>query len=45
MTTTQACELVLESGSYGKGGEIFMFDMGILFRIVDLAHQMILATV
>lgn len=44
MTTTQACELVLESGTMGKGGEIFMFDMGNPIRIVDLAHQMILAT-
>lgn len=43
MTTTQACELVLESGAMGKGGEIFMFDMGNPIRIVDLAHQMILA--
>lgn len=43
MTTTQACELVLESGAMGKGGEIFMFDMGTPVRIVDLAHQMIIA--
>ena len=43
MTTTQACELVLESGAMGIGGEIFMFDMGTPIRIVDLAHQMILA--
>lgn len=43
MTTTQACELVLESGAMGIGGEIFMFDMGIPIRIVDLAHQMISA--
>ena len=43
MTLTQACELVLESGTMGKGGEIFMFDMGNPIRIVDLAHQMILA--
>mgnify|MGYP006191890047 CR=1 FL=1 len=43
MTLTQACELVLESGIMGKGGEIFMFDMGTPIRIVDLAHQMIIA--
>ena len=44
MTLTQACELVLESGTIGKGGEIFMFDMGTPIRIVDLAHQMIIAS-
>ena len=44
MTITQACELVLESGIMGKGGEIFMFDMGTPIRIVDLAHQMIIAS-
>lgn len=43
MTLTQACELVLESGAMGKGGEIFMFDMGAPIRIVDLAHQMIVS--
>lgn len=43
MTLTQACELVLESGTMGKGGEIYMFDMGTPVRIVDLAHQMIVA--
>ena len=43
MTTTQACELVLESGAMGIGGEIFMFDMGTSIRIVDLAYQMISA--
>ena len=43
MTLTQACELVLESGIMGKGGEIFMFDMGEPIRIEDLAHQMIIA--
>ena len=44
MTLTQACELVLESGAMGKGGEIFMFDMGEPIRIEDLAHQMIIAS-
>jgi FlaA1/EpsC-like NDP-sugar epimerase len=43
MTLTQACELVLESGAMGKGGEIFMFDMGEPIRIEDLARQMIIA--
>ncbi|WP_333808739.1 polysaccharide biosynthesis protein [Flavobacterium sp.] len=43
MTLTQACELVLEAGAMGKGGEIFMFDMGAPIRIVDLAHQMIVS--
>ena len=43
MTLTQACELVVASGAMGTGGQIFMFDMGSPIRIVDLAHQMILA--
>ncbi len=43
MTLTQACELVLESGVLGRGGEIFMFDMGFPIRIVDLANQLIQA--
>lgn len=43
MTLTQACELVLESGAMGKGGEIFMFDMGKPVRILDLAYQMIVS--
>lgn len=43
MTLTQACELVLESGTMGKGGEIFMFDMGKPVRILDLAYQMIIS--
>lgn len=41
MTIPEACELVLEAGFIGKGGEIFIFDMGEPIRIVDLARQMI----
>ena len=43
MTLTQACELVLESGTMGKGGKIYMFDMGAPIKIVDLAQHMIVA--
>jgi len=42
MTIPEACQLVLEAGTMGKGGEIFMFDMGQPVRIVDLARNMIL---
>lgn len=41
MTIPEACQLVLEAGSMGNGGEIFVFDMGKLVKIVDLAHKMI----
>jgi FlaA1/EpsC-like NDP-sugar epimerase len=41
MTIPEACELVLEAGFMGKGGEIFEFDMGKPVKIVDLAYQMI----
>jgi FlaA1/EpsC-like NDP-sugar epimerase len=41
MTIPEACELVLEAGFMGRGGEIFEFDMGTPVRIVDLANQMI----
>jgi FlaA1/EpsC-like NDP-sugar epimerase len=41
MTIPEACALVLEAGSMGKGGEIFIFDMGKSVRIVDLAKRMI----
>ncbi len=41
MTIPEACELVLEAGFIGRGGEIFVFDMGEPIRIVDLARQMI----
>ncbi len=41
MTIPEACELVLEAGFMGKGGEIFVFDMGNPVKIKDLANQMI----
>ena len=41
MTIPEACSLVLEAGAFGKGGEIFVFDMGEPVRILDLAHRMI----
>lgn len=41
MTIPEACQLVLEAGSFGKGGEIFVFDMGEPVKIVDLAKNMI----
>lgn len=41
MTIPEACQLVLEAGSMGNGGEIFVFDMGKSVKIVDLAKKMI----
>ena len=41
MTIPEACQLVIEAGAIGNGGEIFMFDMGVPVRIVDLAKKMI----
>jgi len=41
MTITEACRLVLEAGSIGNGGEIFIFDMGKSVKILDLAKKMI----
>ncbi|HRS67205.1 MAG TPA: nucleoside-diphosphate sugar epimerase/dehydratase [Paludibacteraceae bacterium] len=41
MTIPEACQLVLEAGSMGQGGEIFIFDMGKPVKIVDLARKMI----
>lgn len=41
MTIPEACQLVLEAGTMGEGGEIFVFDMGESVRIVDLAKKMI----
>jgi FlaA1/EpsC-like NDP-sugar epimerase len=41
MTIPEACQLVLEAGTMGKGGEIFVFDMGKLVKIIDLARRMI----
>ncbi|MDD2283995.1 MAG: nucleoside-diphosphate sugar epimerase/dehydratase [Paludibacter sp.] len=41
MTIPEACMLVLEAGSMGNGGEIYIFDMGKPVKIVDLARKMI----
>lgn len=41
MLIPEACKLVLEAGSMGNGGEIFVFDMGEPVKIADLAHRMI----
>src|SRR5699024_5231216 len=41
MTIPEACQLVLEAGAMGKGGEIFIFDMGKSIKIVDLAKKMV----
>lgn len=42
MTIPEACQLVLEAGAMGNGGEIFVFNMGEPVKIVDLARKMIL---
>ncbi len=42
MTIPEASQLVLEAAGMGKGGEIFVFDMGASIRIVDLARKMIM---
>ncbi len=42
MTISEACQLVLEAGTMGNGGEIFVFDMGKSVKIYDLAQNMIL---
>ena len=41
MTIPEACQLVIEAGNMGQGGEIFVFDMGKSVKIVDLAKKMI----
>jgi len=41
MTIPEACQLVIEAGNMGHGGEIFVFDMGKSVKIVDLAEKMI----
>ncbi|MBK1440036.1 polysaccharide biosynthesis protein [Parapedobacter sp. ISTM3] len=41
MTIPEACQLVLEAGSMGDGGEIYVFDMGNSVKIVELANKMI----
>jgi FlaA1/EpsC-like NDP-sugar epimerase len=42
MLIPEACKLVLEAGTMGSGGEIFVFDMGAPVKIADLAKRMIL---
>ena len=42
MTISEACQLVLEASAMGKGGEIFIFDMGQSVKIAELAKKMIL---
>ena len=44
MMISEACNLVLEAGAMGKGGEIFLFDMGEPVKIIDLASKMIQLT-
>ena len=41
MTISEACQLVLEAGTMGAGGEVFIFDMGDPVKIIDLAKNMI----
>ena len=41
MTIPEACQLVLEAGAMGQGGEIYVFDMGNSIKIADLARRMI----
>ena len=41
MTIPEACQLVLEAGSIGKGGEIYIFDMGKSIKVLNLAKKMI----
>ncbi len=41
MTIPEACQLVLDAGAMGEGGEIFVFDMGESVKIIDLAKKMI----
>lgn len=41
MTIPEACQLVMQAGTMGKGGEIYVFDMGEPVRIIDLAERMI----
>ncbi len=41
MTIPEACRLVLEAGTMGQGGEIYIFDMGQPVKMVDLAKKMI----
>ena len=42
MTISEACQLVLDAGAMGNGGEIFVFDMGTPVKILDMARKMIM---
>jgi FlaA1/EpsC-like NDP-sugar epimerase len=41
MTIPEACQLILQAGAMGRGGEIFLFDMGIPIKIDDMARDLI----
>jgi FlaA1/EpsC-like NDP-sugar epimerase len=41
MTIPEACQLILQAGGMGKGGEIYLFDMGTPIKIADLAKDLI----
>ena len=41
MTIPEACQLILQAGSMGQGGEIFILDMGTPIKIADMAHDLI----
>ena len=41
ITIPEACNLVLEAGAMGNGGEVFVFEMGDPVKIMDLAHKMV----
>jgi len=41
MTIPESCQLVLEAGAMSEGGEIFLFDMGVSVKIIDLAKKMV----
>jgi len=41
MTIPEACNLVLEAGAMGQGGEVFVFDMGKPVKILDMAKKMV----
>ena len=41
MTIPEACNLVLEAGAMGHGGEVFVFDIGEPVKILDLAKKMV----
>ena len=41
MSSSEAANLILQSGAYGEGGEIFSLDMGTPFRILDIANELI----